>query len=122
MGQFVTNFKQGVAYIWANTGLRTVVVFALVLNFMANPLFSVVFPYFAKEVLLMEASHYGVTQSSFPVGLMLGTLLVGMLSQKMRQTSPVLLGYYWAGSAGTADEPCCLSQDLPGFIAHGDNG
>ena len=83
VGQFVTNFKQGVAYIWANTGLRTVVVFALVLNFMANPLFSVVFPYFAKEVLLMEASHYGVTQSSFPAGLMLGTLLVGMLSQKI---------------------------------------
>ena len=81
-GQFITNFKQGFAYIWSNVGLRTMIMFALALNFMANPIFSVVFPYFGKEILQMEASHYGFTQSSFPAGLMLGTFLVGALTQR----------------------------------------
>ena len=81
-GQFITNFKQGFAYIWSNVGLRTMIMFALALNFMANPIFSVVFPYFGKEILQMEASHYGLTQSSFPAGLMLGTFLIGALTQR----------------------------------------
>ncbi|NLJ86325.1 MAG: MFS transporter [Firmicutes bacterium] len=81
--QFIVDFKQGFAYIWGNVGLRTMIIFALALNFMANPLFSVVFPYFAKEILQMEASHYGFTQSSFPAGLMLGTFLVGALTQRI---------------------------------------
>ena len=81
--QFILNFKAGFAYIWNNVGLRTVILFAVILNFMANPLFSVVFPYFAKEVLKMEAGHYGLTQSSFPAGVMAGTLLVGALAQRL---------------------------------------
>ncbi|NLK08950.1 MAG: MFS transporter [Firmicutes bacterium] len=81
-GQFMHNFKQGFAYIWNNEGLRTIILFALTLNFIANPLFSVVFPYFGKEVLRMDASHFGFIQSSFPVGLMLGTFIVGALTQR----------------------------------------
>ncbi len=81
--QFILNFKEGFAYIWGNVGMRTIIMFALVLNFMGNPLFSVVFPYFAKKVLKMEAGHYGLTQSSFPAGVMLGTFLVGILTQRI---------------------------------------
>lgn len=31
----------------------------------------------------MEAAHYGLTQSSFPAGVMVGTLVVGILAQKV---------------------------------------
>ena len=31
----------------------------------------------------MEAGHYGLTQSSFPAGVMAGTLLVGALAQRL---------------------------------------
>ena len=46
------------------------------------PIFSVVFPYFGKEVLSMEAQHFGLTQSSFPAGLLLGTLIINLLTKK----------------------------------------
>jgi DHA3 family macrolide efflux protein-like MFS transporter len=81
--QFVIDFREGFAYIWSNAGVRTIIMFALVLNFIGTPLFSVVFPYFCKEVLQMEAAHYGLTQSSFPAGVMVGTLVVGILAQKV---------------------------------------
>ncbi|HHV94127.1 MAG TPA: MFS transporter [Firmicutes bacterium] len=81
--QFMLNLKEGFAYVWDNVGLRTVILFALLLNFMGTPMFSVVFPYFAKQVLKLEAGHYGLIQSSFPVGVMAGTFLVGMLARKV---------------------------------------
>jgi len=95
--QFMINFKQGFTYIWSNVGLRTLIMFALVLNFMGNPLFSVIFPYFGKEVLQMEASHYGFTQSSFPAGLMLGTFLIGALTQRISKHQLLSWGIVWQG-------------------------
>ena len=71
--------------------------FALVLNFMGNPLFSVIFPYFGKEVLQMEASHYGFTQSSFPAGLMMGTFLIGALTQRISKHQLLSWGIVWQG-------------------------
>ncbi len=92
MQQLVVNFKEGLAYIWENPGLRTIILFALALNFIWNPLFSIVLPYFGKEVLQMKASHFGLTQSSFPAGLLLGTFLVGALTQRIKKHRLLALG------------------------------
>ena len=39
--QFVFSFKEGFTYIWQNGGLRAIILFALVLNFLAAPLYNV---------------------------------------------------------------------------------
>ncbi|MDI9441533.1 MAG: MFS transporter [Firmicutes bacterium] len=80
--QFVFSFKEGFTYIWQNGGLRAIILFALVLNFLAAPLYNVVFPYFGKEVLGLTAEQYGTVQASMPVGYLVGTLLVGFLASK----------------------------------------
>lgn len=96
--QFADNFKQGLSYVWHSGGIRTVILFAVVLNFIANPIFGVVFPYFGKEVLLMEAQHYGLTQSAFPAGLLLGTLIIGILTKKIRKERLLVLGIIGQGA------------------------
>ncbi|NLA58246.1 MAG: MFS transporter [Firmicutes bacterium] len=106
--QFILNFKEGFVYIWSNVGLRTIIMFALVLNFMANPLFSVVFPYFCKEVLRMDPGHFGLTQSSFPAGVMLGTFLVSILAQRIGKHR--LLSWATIGQGILA-----LFMSIPGF-------
>lgn len=80
--QFVFSLKEGFAYIWHNAGLRTVIFFALAINFLAAPLFSVVFPYFGKEILGLEAEQFGTVQATMPVGYLVGTLLIGYLTRK----------------------------------------
>ncbi len=79
---FVNNFKGGFHYLWQNPGLRVLMAGGIFLNFLFNPLFGVVFPFFGKEILLMSPEHFGFSQSSFPVGMLLGTLLVGLFARK----------------------------------------
>ena len=95
--QFVDNLKEGFVYIWSNAGLRTIILFAVVLNFMASPVFGVIFPYFGKEVLQMEPHHYGMIQSSMPVGLLMGTLIIGLLTQKIRKDRLLSVGIVGQG-------------------------
>lgn len=95
--QFLGNLKDGFVYIWSNGGLRTIILFAVVLNFMASPVFSVIFPYFGKEVLQMEPQHYGFTQSSLPIGLLVGTFIIGLLTQKFPKDRLLAVGIVGQG-------------------------
>jgi DHA3 family macrolide efflux protein-like MFS transporter len=90
--QFLFSFKQGFVYIWQNVGLRSLIFYATALNFVGAPLMNVVFPYFGKEVLLLEAQHYGTVQAMFPVGFLVGTVLVGYLTKKFRKEALLTSG------------------------------
>ncbi len=80
---FMNNLKDGFRFLWQNAGLRVLIAGGLLLNFLFNPLFGVVFPYFGKEVLLMTPEHFGLSQSSFPVGMFIGTMLVALLAKTL---------------------------------------
>ena len=86
-GDFVKNLKGGFLYLWENSGLRVLIACGVILNFLFNPLFGVVFPFFGKEVLSMTPEYYGFSQSSFPLGMLLGTMLVAFLAQKFTKIS-----------------------------------
>jgi len=95
--QFLQSFRQGFVYIWQNVGLRTLILFATALNFLGAPLMNVVFPYFGKEVLLLEAQQYGTVQAMLPVGFLIGTALVGYLAKKFRKESLLTSGITMQG-------------------------
>ena len=59
---------------------------------------SVVFPYFGKEVLLLEAQQYGTIQAMLPVGFLLGTVSMGFLTKKFRKESLLTSGITMQGS------------------------
>ena len=82
-----SQFPGGFRYIWQNTGLRTLIFFAVALNFVSAPLFSVVLPFFGKEVLSLGAEQYGSLQAMFSVGFLLGTFLVGYITKRFRKES-----------------------------------
>jgi DHA3 family macrolide efflux protein-like MFS transporter len=90
--QFFLSFKEGFAFIWHNGGLKELIFFATALNFLGAPVLNVVFPYFSKEVLLLEAQEYGVTQAMLPAGILIGTMLVGYLTRKYRKESLLTSG------------------------------
>lgn len=81
-GEFWHSLKEGFIYIWQNIGLRTIIFFALAINFLASPLFSVILPYLGKEILQFKAEQFGTVQAGFPVGFLLGTLAIGYLTNK----------------------------------------
>lgn len=90
--QFFTSFKEGFAYIWNDIGLRSLIFYATALNFLGAPLLNVVFPYFGKEVLLLDAQQYGTIQAVLPVGFLVGTVSIGYLTKKFQKTSLLTFG------------------------------
>lgn len=105
--QFLLSFREGFSYIWRNVGLRSLIFYATALNFLGAPLLNVVFPYFGKEVLLLEAQQYGTIQAMLPVGFLIGTVLVGYLTKKFRKESLLTAGITLQG----------LIVGLQGFFA-----
>ena len=126
--QFVLSFREGFTYIWRNVGLRSLIFFATALNFLGAPLLNVVFPYFGKEVLLLDAQQYGTTQAMLPIGFLVGTALVGYLTKRFRKESLLtssitmqglvvgLLGFFAIpsvfGKAGILNTMIALSSSL----------
>ncbi|HHT73808.1 MAG TPA: MFS transporter [Firmicutes bacterium] len=94
------NFKEGFTYIWQDVSLRALIGFAVVLNFIAAPIFSIVLPYFGKEVLNMPAEHFGIVKSSSPIGLLIGTFLVGIFTKRFPKTKLLVGGVVGQGLLG----------------------
>lgn len=90
--RFFASFREGFAYIWQNLGLRTMIFFAVALNFIFSPLGAVALPYFGKEVLLLDAQHFGTVKAMMPVGYLLGTAVIGLLTKKFKKESLLSTG------------------------------
>lgn len=58
-----------------------VMLLALGLNFLIAPM-QVLFPGYAKDVLLTDARGFGLIESGFPVGFLIGALLLNVLKPK----------------------------------------
>lgn len=98
--QFIASLKEGFVYIWSNAGLRTLILFAVVLNFLGAPIFGVLFPYLGKEILKMEAQHFGFAQSALPVGFLVGTVIIGYLTDRIAKDRLLVFGIIAQGVLG----------------------
>lgn len=97
---FLRSFKEGFAYIWQNAGLRSLIFFAVGLNFLGAPLFNVVLPYLGKEVLGLQPEHFGTVQASLPVGFLIGTILIGYLTKRFKKENLLASGIIFQGVVG----------------------
>jgi MFS family permease len=78
---------EGVSYLRRIKGLMMVLVFAMVSNFLLAPVFTVVFPFFARTVVGFSSQQYGFLQSGWVVGVLIGNILLGTVLSKKRQGS-----------------------------------
>lgn len=90
--QFIGSLKEGFVYIWQNAGLKTLIFFAVALNFLGAPLFGVIVPYLGKEIFRLGAQQFATVQATFPVGFIVGTVLMGYLTKKYRKESLLSFG------------------------------
>ena len=75
--EVITDLKEGLVFIRAHRGLLTLIAFALVLNFLASPVFAVLFPYVMRVIIKFSAEQFGMLNASFVTGIFVGNLLIG---------------------------------------------
>ncbi|MDD2579164.1 MAG: MFS transporter, partial [Eubacteriales bacterium] len=89
---FFDNLKGGFQFLWQQPGLRLIIAGGIVLNFLMNPIFSVVLPYLGKELMRMTPGQYSLSQIGFPLGMLLGTLIVSAVARRVRQYQMLTVG------------------------------
>lgn len=73
---FVGEFSEGIKFVVKNRGLKFLFTFAIVINFLMSPVFSVVFPYILRTILKFSATQFGTLQVFGTIGALLGNIAI----------------------------------------------
>jgi MFS transporter, DHA3 family, macrolide efflux protein len=90
---FLTETADGFRYVWAQKGLRDVLLTAALLNFLAAPGL-VLFPFYVDLYLGAEASWYGYLMAGLSVGVVVGFVGAGALRLTGRARVQGVLGSF----------------------------
>ncbi|HIH72725.1 MAG TPA: MFS transporter [Thermococcaceae archaeon] len=92
MGEVFEGLRDGLNYIRVQRGILILMGFALVVNFLAAPIFAVLCPYVMRIVIKFTAEQYGLLETSFMGGILLGNILIGALFAKKKAENLLVKG------------------------------
>jgi len=79
---FVQDIKEGLNFMWMKKTLLSLVMLFMVLNFLAAPIFIVALPYILREIIGFSAQQFGYIETSWTLGTLLGSIMVGTFLSK----------------------------------------
>jgi DHA3 family macrolide efflux protein-like MFS transporter len=82
--EVVIDLRNGLSFVKTQHGLFILLIFALVLNFLVNPVFAVILPYVLRVEIQFSAEQYGVLQTSFMAGILLGNIILATVLAKAK--------------------------------------
>lgn len=82
LGGMRTDLSKGIRYILSNKIILQLCYFSLIMYILIQPIFAVAFPLFFKTRLAYSDTQYGYLQSISILGMLLGSLLTGLLFRK----------------------------------------
>jgi len=89
---FVGELSEGIKFVIKNRGLKFLFTFAIVINFLTSPLFSVVFPYILRTVLKFSATQFGTLQVFGTIGALLGNIAIMFFLHKFSSKALISWG------------------------------
>lgn len=95
------DLSDGIKYIFKMKSIVILMGFAMILNFLFNPLFQVVFPKLVKFTLEMSSREYGFLNMMFPIGSIAGMLFLSMLKEQKSYRMMITKGIVGQGAFAT---------------------
>jgi len=89
---FVGELSEGIKFVIKNRGLKFLFTFAIVINFLMSPVFSVVFPYILRTVLKFSATQFGTLQVFGTIGALLGNIAIMFFLHKFSSKALISWG------------------------------
>ncbi|ASJ09151.1 MFS transporter [Thermococcus siculi] len=77
-GEVIRDLREGLAFLRSSHYLMVLMGFALFMNAVGAPFGSVIMPYAFREVLKFSSQQFGLLESFFMGGMLLGNLLIAM--------------------------------------------
>jgi len=81
------DIKEGFLYLKNMKGLLLLLIFAMLSNFLMASMFSVLFPFFAREVVGFSGQQFGFMETSWVSGILIGNIILGVFLTKRKATS-----------------------------------
>ena len=82
-GGFVEDIKDGLTYIRKSSEIVKMINVLVILNFFISFSVTVPLPYIINNLLNLSSNQYGIIQGAFPVGMILGAVVVGKIIEKI---------------------------------------
>jgi MFS family permease len=80
---FMNDIKEGFLYIMEHSKIKNLFMILISLNFFIGFAIMVPLPYIINSVLELSSKEFGLIQGSFPVGIIIGALIVKKLTEKV---------------------------------------
>ncbi len=91
---FFVEIKEGAKFVLSYKGLRYLFIFALVTNLIGSPLFSVVFPYVIRKVIKFSAQQFGLFETFFTIGMLIGNIGMAFVFSKFSTRKNLIFGMF----------------------------
>ncbi|WP_297499838.1 MFS transporter [Thermococcus sp.] len=75
-GQVISDLKEGISFLRSNRYLWTLMGFAIFMIALAQPFGAVLMPYAMREILKFSSYQFGLQESAFMVGALIGNALI----------------------------------------------
>ena len=82
-GGFVEDIKDGLTYIRKSSEIVKMINVLVILDFFISFSVTVPLPYIINNLLNLSSNQYGIIQGAFPVGMILGAVVVGKIIEKI---------------------------------------
>lgn len=73
---FIKDIKEGILYLYERKGIKSLFTILISINFFLGFAVTVPLPYIVNTILGLSAKEFGIMEAAFPVGMILGALLV----------------------------------------------
>ncbi len=93
-GRFFKNLKEGFMYLRGQELLIVLFASALVINFLFSLGFNVPFPYLVNNIIGLSPAQYGTISGFFPVGVLLGSLILSLLPEREKKFHYLFYGIF----------------------------
>src|SRR6056297_2294670 len=87
MKSTLVDIKEGFLYLKNMKGLLLLLIFAMLSNFLMASMFSVLVPFFTREVVGFSGEQFGFMQTSWVAGILIGNIILGVFLSKRKATS-----------------------------------
>lgn len=89
---FFDDFKEGLGFLRINKPLIVLLSFFTSVNFLINPAFQVVIPFITRKEIGFNEIQFGLTETMFIVGMLIGNTLIAIFFAKSKPKKMVKAG------------------------------
>ncbi len=82
--EVITDLREGITFIKIHKGLLILLVTGLVINVLVGPVLMVLIPYVLRVIIQFSPEQYGMLQTAFMVGALLGNVIIGSVLAKAK--------------------------------------